>query len=53
MGSGSPRRNPLALAIGAAFLGACVWLIHDGHSWEGVILGVAFMIASMVRGKGA
>jgi hypothetical protein len=34
------------------FLAACVWLVFLGHSWEGVILAVVFMIVGAIRSKG-
>jgi hypothetical protein len=45
-----PRKpNPLGTAAAALFLGACIWLIAVGHSWEGVILSVVFMVVGAFR----
>lgn len=46
------REQRSALGVGAAsvFLGACIWLISIGHSWEGVVLAVVFLITgALVR----
>lgn len=44
-------RSAFGVGAAAGFLGACIWLIWVGHSWEGVILGVVFMLAAMIRRK--
>ena len=38
----------IGAAIFTAFLAACIWLIHAGHSWEGVLLATVFIITTAI-----
>ena len=43
------QRSPWGLLSALGFLGACVWLIQAGHEWEGVTLGVVFLIIAAFK----